>query len=28
MHGVIDAMAAFRWDAARRDFVAMELVNE
>ena len=28
MHGVIDAMAAFRWDAVRRDFVAMELANE
>jgi proteasome lid subunit RPN8/RPN11 len=25
VRGAIDAMAAFRWDAARRDFVAMEL---
>jgi proteasome lid subunit RPN8/RPN11 len=23
--GAVDALAAFRWDAARRDFVAMEL---
>jgi proteasome lid subunit RPN8/RPN11 len=28
MRGTIDAMAAFRWDAARRDFVAMELASE
>jgi proteasome lid subunit RPN8/RPN11 len=26
--GAVDAVAAFRWDAARRDFVAMELSDE
>lgn len=27
LRGAVDAMAAFRWDAARRDFVAMELAE-
>ena len=25
LHGAVDAVAAFRWDAARRDFVTTEL---
>jgi proteasome lid subunit RPN8/RPN11 len=28
VRGAVEAMAAFRWEAARRDFVAMELDHE